>query len=67
MNSDKAKSQPPSIFRLPGNVLDVTFVRDECMVVSVDNIHRPGTTTEIDDSEEPDESETFSVSSYFRY
>ena len=66
LNSGKAGSQPPSILQLPGNVLDIAFVRDNCMIVSLDNIHQPGTTTDIDDSDEPDESEASKVSVHFR-
>jgi tRNA (guanine-N(7)-)-methyltransferase subunit TRM82 len=67
LNPEKAGSQQPSILKLPGNVLDVAFVSDQCMVVSVDNIHRPGTTTDIDDSDEPDESEASKVSIHFQH
>jgi len=67
LNPGNAESQRPSILKLPGNVLDVAFVSDEHMVVSVDNIHRPGNTTDIDDSDESDESGASKVSIYFQH
>lgn len=67
LSADKAGPQPLSILRLPGNVLDVAFVRDECIIVSVDSIHRPGSTKDIDDSDEPDESEASKVSIHFQH
>jgi hypothetical protein len=67
LSPGRAESQRPSILMLPGNVLDVAFVRDNCMVVSVDNIHQRGTTTDIDDSEESDWPEASKVSAHFQH
>ena len=47
-------------------MLDVAFAHNECMLVSVDNIHRPGTTTEINDSDGFDDSGASTVSIGFR-
>jgi hypothetical protein len=67
LNPGEAGPQRPSILKLAGNVLDVAFVHDACMVVSVDNIHRPGTTTDIDDSDNSNEPGASKVSIYFQH
>jgi len=67
LHPNEARPQRFSILRLPGNVLDITFVRDKCIVVSVDNTHLPGTTTDIVGSEESNEPGASKVSIHFQH